>query len=156
MPEFFNAYLNSVVPYRADVYCQQLAVMVEYNGSFHYRKAYMERTVNDIMKRRYCRKNNIVQINVNPTLSHTQAGMQRYARFRLYTEVVGVEPVPSKKECAWFLGNDMLHDIVQDNNPYRGFSERELAYLEAEVSRLLPEMFVGEGKKSNSNRCSRY
>ncbi|XP_049519621.1 uncharacterized protein LOC125943996 isoform X2 [Dermacentor silvarum] len=147
LPEFFNAYLNSVVPYRADVYCPQLAVMVEYNGSFHYRKAYMERTVNDIMKRRYCRKNNIVQINVNPTLSHTQAGMQRYARFRLYTEVVGVEPIPSKKECAWFLGNDMLHDIVQDNNPHRGFSERELSYLEIEVSRLLPDMFVGEGRK---------
>ncbi|KAL3217992.1 hypothetical protein MRX96_031901 [Rhipicephalus microplus] len=50
LPEFYNAYLKTTMPYRADVYCPQLSVMVEYNGAFHYRKGYMERTVNDIMK----------------------------------------------------------------------------------------------------------
>lgn len=61
--------------------------MVEYNGQFHYQRAFCERTINDVLKRRYCRQNNIVQINVNPVIPRGINSLQSYLTFTLYTEV---------------------------------------------------------------------
>lgn len=66
----------------------------------------------------------------------------------MYTEVVGFEPVMfTMKECAWYL-NDNHFEIVPDksNCPLRGLSEREIKFIESEVSTSLPNMFSGEGR----------
>lgn len=87
LPDFRNKYLSKHALYRADVYCKEMNTMVEYNGTYHYQRKYYDRTTNDILKRRFCKHNGIVQINVNPVVPRGSSNMQSYLTFRLYTEV---------------------------------------------------------------------
>lgn len=87
LPEFRNKYLSRPTQYRADKFCKEMNTMVEYNGPFHYQRSCGDRTINDVLKRRFCRHNEIVQINVNPVIPKGNLALQSYLAFRLYTEV---------------------------------------------------------------------
>lgn len=90
---FFNSFLatqklngNKLPRYtfHADAACDDLKIMLEYNGPYHHKSSETVRTINNILKRRWCRMHNYVQITVCPLIDLST--MHTYVRFRLFVD----------------------------------------------------------------------
>lgn len=162
-------------PYKADVAVRELKLMIEYNGPYHYKTGDSVSTLNDVNKRRWCRKNDHIQICINPSVNHNPIIMEAYLRFRLYTQLPGYQMpeaiggsendgemkergmagAPSAYNKYKFVYDTNLNrgvivdDAVDESDDPFGSPEEDpiIIYLREQVIEGTRKFFKGNGKK---------
>lgn len=155
-PGFHNHKISAAngrdYPYKADVACRALKLMVEYNGPYHYKASESNCTLNDVHKRRWCRSNEYVQICVNPSVNHNPHIMEAYLRFRLYTQLPGYKLPP--RENSVYDRYKFVYDAREGRGTVVANEDRERSPENNEKQRgerLFPTAVVFTHKNAAAN-----